>query len=229
MTGNYEDYREFSVGKFDFNSSTISNEGFPGRAYEEPQVNVLPQPRNSHQAKFASQALLSPHQQLSQGMNRPQHNSRYEYPIVTSYLNNDVSQITNSPSENTHALGLLSQKGMGNVGISASEIEGDNGTEFTEQIENENNKIDLECEAQRLDQDQPSLIDDETIFNEEDDGSSSKLKILNHGSVKIKYAASSHRGSEYKGMNAAASQKISEQASVQGSEAQDSVNERENV
>ena len=55
VTGNYEDYREFSVGKFDFNSSTISNEGFPGRAYEEPQVNVLPQARNSHQAaRFAS-------------------------------------------------------------------------------------------------------------------------------------------------------------------------------
>ena len=167
VTGNYEDYREFSVGKFDFNSSTISNEGFPGRAYEEPQVNVLPQQRNSHQAaRFASQALLSPHQQLSQGVNRPQHNSRYEYPVVSGYLNNDVSQITNSPSEITRPLGMLSQKNMGNVGMSNSEIEGDNGTEFTEQIENESNKIDLEYEAKRLDE--PSLVDDETIFGEDD-------------------------------------------------------------
>jgi len=28
VTGNYEDYKEFSVGKFDFNTSSISNEGY---------------------------------------------------------------------------------------------------------------------------------------------------------------------------------------------------------
>lgn len=61
---------------------------------------------------------------------------------------------------------MLSQKNMGNVGVSNSEIEGDNGTEFTEQIENESNKIDLEYEAKRLDE--PSLVDDETIFGEDD-------------------------------------------------------------
>ena len=54
VTGNYEDYREFSVGKFDFNTSSISNEGYPGGNLDELYEKVGQNPKDPMQAVFAA-------------------------------------------------------------------------------------------------------------------------------------------------------------------------------
>ena len=71
---------------------------------------------------------------------------------------------------NLNQIGLLSTKNVANPGLNISEVEGDGGTEFTEQYDLEDNKIDLECSAQRLINETSVMQEDEeTVFGENEE------------------------------------------------------------
>lgn len=71
-----------------------------------------------------------------------------------------------------------------------SEIEADD-TEFTEQFDLSLHNISHEQDAEMAMDDQSAIEDLQTVQDNKSNAKSTSLKILNHGSVKIKYAADS--------------------------------------